>query len=122
MATGFTAVTLTFNLSSTCFYGVLPKTNDRMGFAMRTNKPIFVLLLLDFVNCSNGSRHTLGSGLQKEGKHTLREFFVRDEMIQVHIAKIQGLEVNEAFEQTRNMFQSLPVSKYPSLVELAKLF
>jgi hypothetical protein len=40
-------------------------------------------------------------------------------MIQVHIAKIQGLEVNEAFEQTRNMFQSLPVSKYPSLVELA---
>jgi AcrR family transcriptional regulator len=45
--------------------------------------------------------------------------FVRDEMIQVQIAKIQGLEVNEAFEQPRNMFQSLPVSKYPSLVELA---
>lgn len=40
-------------------------------------------------------------------------------MIQVHIANIQGLEVNEAFEQARKMFKSLSVNKYPSLVKLA---
>jgi hypothetical protein len=45
--------------------------------------------------------------------------FVRDEMIQVHIANIKGLEVNEAFEQARKMFKSLSVNKYPSLVKLA---
>ncbi|MFB6465605.1 TetR/AcrR family transcriptional regulator [Cytobacillus sp. Hz8] len=45
--------------------------------------------------------------------------FVRDEMKQVYIANIQGLEVNVAFEQARKMFKSLSVNKYPSLVELA---
>lgn len=45
--------------------------------------------------------------------------FVRDEMIQVYIANIQGLEVNEAVEQTRKMFKSLEMNKYPLLIKLA---
>ncbi|MGM0879223.1 MAG: TetR/AcrR family transcriptional regulator [Bacillota bacterium] len=46
--------------------------------------------------------------------------FVRDEMMQVHIAKTQGLQVGKALEQARDMFQSLPVNKYPAIVELAE--
>ncbi len=68
LATGLTTVSLTFNQSSTCFYSVLPKSHDRMGFAMRANKPIFMLLLLNSINHSNWNQHSLGSLLQKVNK------------------------------------------------------
>ncbi|RCX20553.1 hypothetical protein DFP94_103284 [Fontibacillus phaseoli] len=71
LATGLTTVTLTFNLSSAGFYRVLPKSHNRMVFAMWANKSIFMLLLLNFINCSNWNRHTFGSGLQKVNKLSL---------------------------------------------------
>lgn len=71
LATGFTTVTLTLDHSNTCFYSVLPKSHDRMVFAMRTNESIFMLLLLNFFNRSNWNLHTLGSGLQKVDKLSL---------------------------------------------------
>ncbi len=63
--------TLTLNLSSTGFYSVLPKSHNRMVFAMRANESLFMLLLLNFINRSNWNRHTLGSGLQKVDKLSL---------------------------------------------------
>lgn len=50
LTAGFTAVTLPFDLSSTCFNTVFSKSHNRMIVAMRTNKPIFMLLLRDFIN------------------------------------------------------------------------
>lgn len=71
LATGLTTVTLTFNLSSACSYSLLSKSNNRMVFAMRANKSIFMLLLLNFINRSNRKCHSLGSGLQKVDKFSL---------------------------------------------------
>lgn len=71
LATGLTTVTLTFNLSSACSYSVLSKSNNRMVFAMRANKSIFMLLLLNFINRSNWKCHSLGSGMQKVDKFSL---------------------------------------------------
>ncbi|PWV94473.1 hypothetical protein DFQ01_13038 [Paenibacillus cellulosilyticus] len=63
LTTGLTTVTLTFNLSSTCFYSVLSKSHDRMIFAMRANKSIFMLLLLNFINRPNWNVDSFYSGL-----------------------------------------------------------
>ena len=68
LATGLTTVMLTFNLSSACFYSVLSKSQDRMIFTMRTNKPIFVLLLLNFINCRYLISNPRRSSLQKVNK------------------------------------------------------
>lgn len=45
--------------------------------------------------------------------------FVRDEMMQIYIAKTQGLQIEKDLDQARDVFQSLPSNKYPFLVELA---
>lgn len=82
LATGFTTVTLTFNLSSACSYSVLSKSNNRMVFAMRANKSIFMLLLLNFINRSNWKCHSLGSGLQKVDKFSLTPRPFRLSMVQ----------------------------------------
>lgn len=71
LATGLTTVTLTFNLSSTESYSVLPKSHNTMVFAMQANESLFMLLLWNFINRSNRNRHTLGSELQKVDKLSL---------------------------------------------------
>lgn len=61
---GFTAVTLLFHLSSTCFNNVFTKSHNKMAIAMWTDKNSFMLLYLDFINCTNRSRHRFRSRLQ----------------------------------------------------------
>jgi len=61
---GFTAVTLLFHLSSTCFDNVFTKSHNKMAVAMWPGKTSFVLLYLDFINCTNRS-HRFGSRLQE---------------------------------------------------------
>ncbi len=72
---GFTAVTLLFHLSSTCFDNVFTESHNKMAVAMRADKTSFMLLYLDFINCMNRSRHRFRSRLQELYKLLFIAFF-----------------------------------------------
>lgn len=62
---GFTAVTLLFHLSSTCFDNVFTKSHNKMAVAMWPDKTSFMLLYLDFINCTNRSNIGFGRDCKK---------------------------------------------------------